>query len=880
LVNKRISCDVMATDKELKKIKRQEFKENFAKFYPVEVIKKMGFDRYICKKCGRGFWSTKKREFCGEPTCGDGYTFIGKKIMRGIGYKEGYDLLVKTFKKWGYKPLKRYPVVSRWYEGHNFVEAGINDFQPFVVSGQVPPPAPAVLEDQFCLRFNDIENVGLTGRHYTGFIMMGQHVFNTPEKYVYFKDEGVQQLVEYFVKTLKLPKDELILHEDVWVGGGNFGPCIEFFSHGMELGNQVYIQYEQTPEGYRELQTRVIDMGTGAERLVWFSSGEIMSYDVVFPEVMKYLYKQTKIKKNKEVWKKFAQYSAIIDAEEEDVNKAFKEIATKIGIDAVELRREILPTAALYSIADHTRALLVAVHDGELPSNVGGGYNLRNILRRCFSLIDMYQFNIDLNEVIRLHIKEFGKWYKDLKEETVIFDVIKIEKERYLETVSKAKQIIEKMASSGELSNVETLLKLYESNGITPELIKQLKPEIELSSKFYSKLEDLKRPAQKHEGGINVSGIQKTILGFREESNKMSFKAKVIAQIENFLVLDKTYFYPKMGGQDWDLGKIEDIPLKSVQMQDGVVLHELSKSKKFELGQDVSCEIDKERRKQLTITHSAVHIVGAATRKVLGTHINQAGSEKTIDKGKIDITHYKALTFEEFQKIEKVANQMVKKGIEAESKIIPRGEAEKKYGMRIYQGGAVPGKDIRIIAFGNDVQACGGTHVENTKDIKFIKLISSERVKDGVVRIELMVGDKALEKAQENEKILKQVADLWNVSYKEVPKTAERFFEEWKDQRKKVKELTEGLARELIDTKLKTENIAHIKLPVSDFSMLIKIADEAAKEHKEKAILLVGENFAYGISNHSEIDIKKELHKICEKVEGDEKKARGFQLKK
>lgn len=871
----------MMSDKELKRIKRQEFRENFNKYYPAEVLKKIGFERYMCSKCGRGFWSTKKREFCGEPACGDGYTFIGKKPAREVGYKEGYDLFVRTFKKWGYKQIKRYPVVSRWYDQLYFVAAGINDFQPYVVNGQVPPPAPAVLEDQFCLRFTDMENVGLTGRHYTGFIMIGQHVFNTPEKYVYFKDEGVQQMIDFFVKTLKVSKDELILHEDVWVGGGNFGPSIEFFSHGLELANQVYMQYEQTPEGgYRELNTRVIDMGASAERWAWLSSGEYMSYDVVFPNVMEYLYKKTGIKKNKELWKKFAQYAALIDVEEQDINNSLKDISSKIGVDPVELRREVLPVAALYSIADHTRSLLVAVHDGELPSNVSGGYNLRNILRRCFSLIDRYQFDIDLAAVVKLHIKEFGKWYKDMKEPTVIFDILKIERERYLETVSKAKQIIEKMASSGELFNVETLLKLYESNGITPELIKHIKPDIELPHAFYSRLEELKKPALKREEGIDVTGLPKTILGFREEPPKFSFKAKVIKQIENFLVFERTYFYPKMGGQDCDLGKVDDINLSSVQMHNGVVLHELSKHKQFEPDQEVTCEVDKDRRKQLTITHSAVHVVGSAARKILGKHINQAGSEKTIEKGKIDLTHYKPITFEEFQRIEKLANQMIKKGISAESRTMPRGEAESRYGMRIYQGGAVPGKELRIIKIGEDVQACGGTHVENTKDIKFIKLISSERVKDGVVRIELMVGDKALEKAQENEKILKQVADLWSISLKEVPKTAERFFNEWKEQRKQLKEITESLSKELIVAKSMTDDLVKLQIPAYDFAVLIKLADESLKELKNKAILLIGDNFAYGVSNNPHIKIKDEMEKVCEKVEGDEKKARGFKLKK
>ncbi|MCD6371580.1 MAG: alanine--tRNA ligase, partial [Candidatus Aenigmarchaeota archaeon] len=326
----------MLSDKELKKLKKKEFMENYEKFYPVKSLSEMGFSRYVCKKCGRGFWSTVKRDVCNEPECDDGYTFIGKNLIKKFSYKEGYNLHVNFMKKFGYVPIKRYPVVSRWYEGHNFVEAGINIFQPYVVSGQVPPPAQATVEDQFCLRFNDIENVGITGRHYTGFIMIGHHVFNTPEKYLYFKEEGVRQFVKFFIEALGVKKEDLVLHEDVWAGGGNFGPSIEFFAYGLELGNQVYMQYEQLSDGtYRELKTKVIDMGAGAERWAWLSSGKATSYEAVFPEVLKYLYKATGIKVDEDLLKKFMKFASVLNIDEvENVDKAWKSVADKLGIDA------------------------------------------------------------------------------------------------------------------------------------------------------------------------------------------------------------------------------------------------------------------------------------------------------------------------------------------------------------------------------------------------------------------------------------------------------------------------------------------------------------------------------------------------------------------
>ncbi|MCD6547810.1 MAG: alanine--tRNA ligase [Nanoarchaeota archaeon] len=870
----------MLSDKELKKKMKQEFFKNYRKYYPTETLEKLGFKRYVCKKCGRGFWSTTPRDVCNDASCDNGYTFIGKKPIKKFGYKEGYDLHVKFMKRFGYKPIKRYPVVARWYDKLYFVAAGINIFQPYVVSGEVPPPHQATLEDQFCLRFNDIENVGITGSHYTGFIMIGHHVFNTPNKFLYFKNEGVEQFTNFFIKALKVPKEKLVLHEDVWVGGGNFGPSIEFFAYGLELGNQVYMQYEQTESGYRELKTKIIDMGSGAERWAWLSSGMPTSYDAVFPKVLKYLYKKTGTKPNKEIWEKFAQWASILNVDEtQDVEKAWEIVSKKTGFSSEELKKEILPISALYSIADHTRTLLVAINDGELPSNVGGGYNLRNILRRCFSFIDKYNWNIDLENIFKLHLKEFGKWYKDLKYPKILPDLLSIERERYNKTLQKAQKIIKKIVKTNKL-DVNTMLKLYESNGITPELIKQIAPDIKLPSNFYNALDELKKKSKKkkEEISIDVSGIPKTILGFREDQDKFEFKAKVIAQIDNFVILDKTYFYPRSGGQDYDLGDINGIKLKSVLIKDGVVLHELQKAHKFDLNQIVECRVDKERRMQLTITHSAVHLVGYAARKVLGEHVNQAGSEKTIEKGKLDITHYKPLSFEEFQEIERIANKMIKKAIKVEIMVLPREVAERRYGMQIYQGGAVPGREIRIVKIGKDVQACGGTHVKNTKEIKIIKLLSTERIKDGVVRIEMAVGDKAIERIQKEEKILKELTTLWNVSIEDLPKTAKRFFEEWKNQRNELKKLKEEVSKRIVEEALKrNEKLTVVKLPIDDFGILAKIGQSFKLENK--ALILIGENFAYGESTTPDIDVKKEIEKLCEKVDGDPKRARGFKLK-
>ncbi len=194
-------------DKQIKKLMKPEFAKNYEKYYPVKTLRAMGYERYVCKHCGRGFWSQTVRDFCDEAECSGGYRFIGESLTRKkFEYKEAWDTYVKTFEPWGYVPLERYPVVSRWYDDLYFVAAGINDFQPYVVSGEIEPPADAVLEPQFCLRFPDIDNVGITGRHYTGFIMVGQHTFNTPDKHVYFKEEGIGQIQHFLTQAPGHPR--------------------------------------------------------------------------------------------------------------------------------------------------------------------------------------------------------------------------------------------------------------------------------------------------------------------------------------------------------------------------------------------------------------------------------------------------------------------------------------------------------------------------------------------------------------------------------------------------------------------------------------------------------------------------------------------------
>ncbi|MCX6695733.1 MAG: alanine--tRNA ligase [Candidatus Altiarchaeota archaeon] len=801
--------------RELKEKLKPEFSKEYAKYYPVESLKALGFQRSVCKKCGRGFWSVRKRDYCDEPACSGGYRFIGEKLTRKkFEYKEAWDEYVKTFSKWGYVPIKRYPVVCRWYDELYFVTAGINDFQPYVVAGEVEPPADAVLEPQFCLRFQDMDSVGITGRHYTGFIMVGQHTFNRPDKYVYFKEEGIRQINTFLTEGLGIKPEELYYHEDVWAGGGNFGPSMEFFSRGLELGNQVYMQYKVNPDGsYDELKTKVIDMGAGLERWSWFSQGLSMSYDTVFPKVMRYLRKASGLKQDEKFVKEFSKYAGIMSLDEiDDVRSLWSRIAADLGMSPAELKRKVYEMRSLYAIGDHTRSLLVAIHDGALPSNVGGGYNLRNILRRCWSIIDEFKFDVELDKVFEEHIGEFGSWNTELKDSGSLFDIIETERQRFKESKGKSGSIIGRIVERSEKIDVEKMVELYDSHGITPEVIREF-TGVEVPHNFYKLIEERhERSKPEKEKEIEVpAGIQDTRVMYYDESNVLDFKAKVVNVFGNNVVLDKTYFYPEGGGQEADHGVISGKRVLDVKKSGKVVVHIMAEASGINEGEFVECKVDEKRRKQLTLHHTATHIVNAAARDVLGPHIWQAGAHKGEDTARLDITHYKGVNEEELIKIEAKANEIIGKALAVGHCFMKRDVAEKEHGFTLYQGGAVPGTEIRVVSIlGIDHEACGGTHVDNTADVGMIKIVSAKRIQDGVVRLEFKAGESAETQEIEDEEIfnkciskftiikiadaeyrkdlLVKSAKIFSVQVSQLPSTVERFASEVKDGLKGIRE--------------------------------------------------------------------------------------------
>jgi len=237
-----------------------------------------------------------------------------------------------------------------------------------------------------------------------------------------------------------------------------------------------------------------------------------------------------------------------------------------------------------------------------------------------------------------------------------------------------------------------------------------------------------------------------------------------------------------------DDGTIAGEKVVDIFKQGNIIVHLLENKPKFSEGDEVECNIEIERRRQLAQHHTATHIVNAAARKVLGPHINQAGAKKTTEKAHLDITHFESVSDEELKKIEDEANKIVKQDIKVSCNFMSRNDAEKKFGMSIYQGGAVPGKDIRIVEIpGTDVEACAGTHLKHTAEVGTIRMLKSTKVQDGIVRLVYTAGKAAEETSAEAGGLLEEAANILGIKPKQVPGRAKELFDNWKKARKAVK---------------------------------------------------------------------------------------------
>jgi len=787
-------------DKQVKKEFKLEVNKNPDEYFPTKKLVEEGFVRKHCS-CGVYFWTKDlERTLCGEPSCSGGFQFFDDFVVnKNMSYVQVWKEFSDFMSSRGYTPIPRYSVVARWREDTDFVQASIYDFQPYVVNGDVDPPANPLVVPQFSLRFNDVDNVGITMSHHTGFVMIGQHAFMSEQDWdqdKYFKD-----LLDWFIIVVGIPEKELLIHEDAWAGGGNFGSCMEFFCRGAELANQVYMLFEQTLDGPKNLKLKVLDMGMGHERIAWFSQGSGTIYDAVFPDVMNKLIKKTGVERDEVFLKKYLPFGSLLNMDESDnMNDSWSLVAKRMSMGVDELKNKLLPLRALYSVAEHSRSLLVAISDGALPSNVKGGYNLRMILRRALRFIDENNWDLDLGDVCEWHASSLKSLFPELSNNlSHVKKILLVEKQKYDESKERNKKLVEKLIQK-EIT-VDKLIEVYDSNGVDPEVIREEAKKkgviVEIPDNFYSLITEKHALSEKKEliveEKFELEGVNNTKILYYNHYDLVHFKAnviKIIKQSSYFVILDSTAFYPTSGGQIHDLGTINGEEVISVKKQGNIVLHEL-KNINFKEGVVVECKIDFDRRMQLAQHHTATHLLTGSSKRILGDHVWQAGASKTLEKSRLDITHYEQLSSDEIKKIEDLANEVVAQNRPIYKSFMKRNVAEAQYGVRIYQGGAVPGKELRIVnVLDFDVEACGGTHLDVTGDVGRIKIIRTSKIQDGVIRLEFIAGAAAENFFEKERQTINEAKLLLGCEAEQIPSRAQELFEAWKKSKKgKLQEL-------------------------------------------------------------------------------------------
>ena len=809
-----------------KKELQKKFTKDWKTYYALDVFNKRGYQRKHCKKCGKNFWtSDKKRKVCGDSTC-ETYSFIGKKVGWKHDYVDTWREFANFFQSKGYSVIRRYPTIARWRDDTWFVQASIYDFQPHVVSGESEPPANPLVVAQPSLRFNDIENIGVTSRHNSNFVMIGQHRFVSGNR-TDWKEQDIDLVIEC-LKHFKISEKSITFAEAVWMGGGNAGPCFEVFVNGMELLTTVFMQFAITSTGaLKELPLKIIDFGWGLERLAWLLNGTPTSYEIAYDPVDKKFANAIGFKRDEAFMKKLSTVNANMDLTEVDEELAIKQAAKSLKMKPEALRAKLEPVRAFYSILDHSRALLFALADGAIPSNTGGGHNLRFILRRALRLGEQFGWPVDLVWLAREHAMALygktvsrhvtssegeelmevldttspasgilsGPMYPELRQ--ALPDVEKIlnyEIQKYKESKQKVEQFLNNYLKKKKSLDEKDLVQIYESQGALPEDVQlaagKLGVKVKIPKDFYSKVASKHaKPDKKLMAKFSLpQGLPQTAQLFYQDERMREFDARVLKILDNrYVILDKTAFFPTTGGQWNDTGNFNrSSKVISVDRVGNVIVHEVENIK-FREGQVVRGELDWDRRLQLMRHHTAIHIVNGLAHSQLGNHVWQAGVEKTPEKARLDLTHFQTPTKEELMEIERKANEAVLAQIPVTKKVLKRTEAEQKYGMKIYQGGTFPGATVRIVEIpGVDLEACGGTHCSNTIEVGPIKLLGSKKLQDGVIRIELVAGKKAVEHAQKEKQLLEQSSEVFSVQPEQLPKTSERFFREWKEQRKEL----------------------------------------------------------------------------------------------
>ena len=750
------------------------------------------------------------------------------KYMTGNEIREKF---LKFFQDRGHLMLPSASLIPQDDPTLLIIGAGMAPFKPFF-TGKMKPPSPRITTCQKCVRTGDIENVGHTARHHTYFEMLGNFSFGD-----YFKKEIIPWSWEFLTKELELPADKLwiTIHteddeayalwrevgvpderivrlEDNWweIGSGPCGPDSEIHidlgpergcgkptcgpgcdcDRFLELWNLVFTQFNQMPDGtYPPLKSKNIDTGAGLERLASVIQGKPSNFetDLMFPII---------------------------------------EYACKVA--GVEYGKDKDTDVSLKVIADHARSMTFMIGDGILPSNEGRGYVLRRILRRAVRhgrLIGISEKF--LAGAVDIVISMFGHVYTNLAEKRdYIQKVIDMEETSFLRTLKQGSELLNeeiaklKAAGKTELDGA-TAFKLNDTFGFPWELTAEILEEQGLTmdkAGFDAALEvqrQMARDARNDKEGrpvvYNTTGIEVGALKVDEAATSATivklYPAHDAQPVESAgdgtevaVICDVTAFHAEGGGQLGDLGTITGPTgvinvTTTKKLPDGAIIMvgEVTEGV-INVGDAVSFAVDKARKLDIARNHTATHLLHAALKQVLGSHVNQAGSYVGPDRLRFDFSHFSQVTEAELAEVERLVNEEILASKAVEIEELPIEEAKKKGAMALF--GEKYGKIVRVVTVpGFSMEFCGGSHVNNTAQIGMFKIVSEGSSGAGVRRIEAVTGHGAVEHINHMEAMMKDLAASLKCRCCDIPDRLEALHCELKAVQKKADELTQEIAK-------------------------------------------------------------------------------------
>ncbi len=753
--------------------------------------------------------------------------------MKWTSLNELREKFLSFFESKGHLRLGSFSLIPNNDKSLLLINSGMAPMKKFF-TGEEEPPRNRVCTCQKCIRTPDLERVGHTARHGTYFEMLGNFSFGD-----YFKDEAITWAWEFLTETLEIPADLLwpsvYEHDDeayaIWRdkigvpeahivklgkadnfwehGSGPCGPCSEiYFDRGikygcgspdckpgcdcdrfMEIWNNVFSQFNNDGKGnYTELAQKNIDTGMGLERLACVMQGvdNLFEVDTV---------------------------RALLDRVCEIAGK-------KYGADKDD-------DISIRVITDHVRSATFMISDGVIPSNEGRGYVLRRIIRRACRHGKLLGINgMFLKGLCEIVIAQNEGAYTELREKyDYILKVITLEEERFNATIDAGlgilSGIIEDAKAKGEkvISGADAF-KLYDTFGFPVDLTREIAEEAGIAideDAFKALMEEQKQRARAARG--NISGWSDSSKSLLENISATEFlgyeaekcSAKVISIIadgsavdeisegECSLILDKTTFYGEGGGQVGDTGVITagDTLLRVVDTKktNGIYIHEcLLENGIIKVGDVVTAEIDSARRASIKRNHSAAHLLQAALRSVLGTHVEQAGSYVDEHRVRFDFTHLAAMTAEEIEAVEALVNKNILLAEKAETIVTTPDEAKKMGAMALF--GEKYGSEVRVVKIGSSsTELCGGTHVDSTGNIGLFKVISESSVAAGVRRIEGTTGLGVLALLGERDALIRDTAkELKSPNVNGIAKKAESLQAEIKELRRELESANSQIA--------------------------------------------------------------------------------------